>query len=118
MLICLAALTVLLGACTADAPRVEYNGEQLSQEDIFALADQFRENDETETVTETEEPEETRAPADGIVYWTVGGEVWHEWRSCGHLSRKNEVTSGSIAEAIAQGKERGCSYCTEEQETQ
>ena len=51
-------------------------------------------------------------PADGIVYYSEGGEVWHEWRTCGHLSQKNEIFTGSIEDAMAAGKERGCSYCT------
>ena len=109
---------VLFCSCAADEPQVEYNGELLSQEDIFALADQFTATETADEETESEETEESKEPADGIVYWTEGGSVFHEWHSCGHLSKKNEIMSGSIEEAIAAGKERGCAFCTESQEIQ
>ena len=104
-------LAMLLCSCSADDVLVSYNGEELSAEEIFELSEQFPR--ETETVKETEtEAEETVEPADGIVYYSEGGEVWHEWRTCGHLSQKNEIFTGSIEDAMAAGKERGCSYCT------
>ena len=91
---------------------MEYNGKELSAEEIFSLADRFPREAETETETLFEiESEETVAPTDGIVYFTDGGTVWHEWSTCGHLSQKGEVKSGSIEDAIEAGKERGCSFC-------
>lgn len=105
------ALTLLLCSCSAREAKVSYNGKELSAEEIFELSEQFPR--ETETVKETEPKiEETVEPADGIVYYSEGGEVWHEWRTCGHLSQKNEIFTGSIEDAMAAGKERGCSYCT------
>lgn len=115
-IISLILLAMLFCACSADAPRVEYNGEELSREEIFSLSDRFPRETEAETEPESETEEETREPADGIVHWTAGGEVWHEWSSCGHLSQKNEVESGSVEDAISAGKERGCSFCTEKQD--
>ena len=116
LIIAVLVSAALLGSCVADEPRVEYNGELLSQEDIFALADQFTATETVEEETESEESEETREPADGVVYWTESGSVFHERLSCGHLSKKNEIISGSIEEAIAEGKARGCAFCTESQE--
>lgn len=113
----LAALSVTLCACAAHEPRVEYNGERLSESDIFSLADRFSTETENESETETEPPEETQEPTDGIVHWTEGGLVWHEWLSCGHLSDEDEVKSGRVEDAAAAGKERGCAFCTDEQET-
>lgn len=115
-IISLILLTAVFCACSTNAPRVEYNGEALSREEIFALADQFPRETETEPEAVSETKAETREPADGIVYWTAGGEVWHEWSTCGHLSQKNEIKNGSVEDAAAAGKERGCSFCTEKQE--
>ena len=102
-------LTLLLCACSVNEATVSYNGTELSAEDIFALSDQFPRETEKESETKAEE---TVEPADGIVYFSEGGEVWHEWRTCGHLSQKNDIFCGSIEDAMAAGKERGCYYCT------
>lgn len=71
---------------------------------------------ETEATSEPEPeaPEETREPQDGIVHWTAGGEVWHEWNTCSHLSRRDEIVTGTVEEAEREGKLRGCAFCTRE----
>ena len=118
LLLCFLLSTILLFACSANEPTVEYNGRMLSEEEIFALSDRFPRDSEADAGIESEtEPAETAEPADGIVHFTDGGTVWHEWLSCGHLSQKSEIKSGTVEEAIAAGKERGCSFCTEKQET-
>ena len=111
ILMVLILLTALLCSCGANEATVSYNGTELSAEEIFELSESFPRETESESEAETK-PEETVEPADGIVYFSEGGEVWHEWRTCGHLSQKNEIICGSIEDAIAAGKERGCSFCT------
>ena len=100
-------LVVVLSSCSNGEPCVKYDGKMLSAEDIAALGDLFATETEAETETETE----TEEPADGIVYWTDSGVVWHERLSCRHLSDKNPIRTGSIDEALAAKKERGCSFC-------
>lgn len=104
-------LTFLFSSCGNNDPRVEYDGKMLSPEKIEALGEIFETKKETQTETEAET--ETEEPADGIVYWTDSGAVWHERLSCGHLSDKNPIRTGSIEEALAAKKERGCSFCCE-----
>lgn len=100
-------LLVFLCSCHSSAPVVEYDGRLLSAEEIGELGESFRGETETET------QEETKEPADGIVHWTAGGEVWHESRSCNRISQTSPVITGSIDEAIAAKKERACSICCE-----
>lgn len=102
-------VALLLCSCESRTPRVEYDGKLLSEEDIAALGKPFETEAEKETETETE----TDEPADGIVHWTDGGTVWHERLSCSRLSDKSPVRTGSVDEALAAKKERGCSFCCE-----
>lgn len=106
-------LLVFLCSCHSSVPVVEYDGRLLSSEEIWELGESFRGETETETETETEAQEETKEPADGIVHWTAGGEVWHESRSCNRISQRSPMITGSIDEAIAAKKERACSVCCE-----
>ncbi len=57
-------------------------------------------------------PEDT--DADGMtVYWTAGGSVWHEEKSCSALANSKNILSGSVNEARLAGKNRGCKRCTD-----
>jgi hypothetical protein len=95
------------------APQVEYDGAVLSSEEIRALGKNVLAQTETLPQTESETEKEMREPADGTVYWTEGGEVWHEWRDCSRISKKSPVLTGSIEDAVAAKKDRGCSFCCE-----
>ena len=108
----LALLTLLLASCAPVSPTVEYDGRQLSSEEIRQLGESFLLS-ETETETEPETEKETKEPADGIVHWTAGGSVWHESRACSRLSRSSTVVTGTVDEAIAAKKGKGCSFCCE-----
>ena len=106
----IAVLLVAFSLCAcARPPQVEYDGAVLSSEEIRALGKKAL--TQTETLMQTETEKETHEPADGIVYWTEGGEVWHEWRDCSRISKKNPVLTGSIEDAMAAKKDRGCSFC-------
>ncbi|MEE0970282.1 MAG: hypothetical protein U0M06_13005 [Clostridia bacterium] len=57
-------------------------------------------------------PEETTEYCEpDVVWWTKGGSVWHANRECSSISDSNEVFSGSIKDAEAAEKERGCKRC-------
>ena len=45
------------------------------------------------------------------VYWTKFGKVYHTSTECGHLNHSDELTVGSVEEAIAAGKTRLCKTC-------
>ena len=60
--------------------------------------------------TETTETEEDSA-AEGMVYWTEGGSVYHTNRDCRHLQKAKDVLQGSQERAARLGKERLCSAC-------
>lgn len=111
ILIAFAAI-ILLSGCGKSAPDIQYNGTKLSEEELLAMATSFE--TETEAELEPETVEETDEPQDGVVHWTEGGTVWHEWQTCSHLSRRDPVTTGTVEEAMAAGKTRGCAFCTEE----
>lgn len=109
-------MAVFLYSCQ-EAPQVEYNGVPLTSEEIRALGESVKaQESETLPQTEAETEQETKEPADGIVFWTAGGEVWHEWQDCYRISKKNPVLTGSIEEAMAANKDRGCSSCCEQTE--
>ena len=99
-------LVAMLTSCGESEPFVEYNGRLLSEEELVAMREKLLEASQPSDETLHE-------PADGIVYWTEGGEVWHESASCGHLSQKNPAKTGTVEEAMAAKKERPCSYCCE-----
>ena len=105
------SVVVLLSACASNEPRVEYNGRQLSDEEIVAMGEMLESETEGQTESETQAVTETEEPPDHIVHWTEGGKVWHERLSCSRLSEKDERQTGSIEQAIEAGKERGCSFC-------
>ncbi|MBQ2765474.1 MAG: hypothetical protein IJF48_00620, partial [Clostridia bacterium] len=45
------------------------------------------------------------------VYWVKGGEVWHVKKTCSSLSNSKNILTGSIEEAMSNGKTRKCSRC-------
>ena len=45
------------------------------------------------------------------VYWVNGGEVWHVKKTCSSLSHSKNILTGSVEEAISNGKTRQCSRC-------
>ena len=113
--ICAMLLTAFLCACAEAAPTVEYNGRELTKEEIEAIGaaieseEQAAMQTEKETAAQTEE--ETREPADGVLFWTDGGKVWHESALCSYLSNKDNVHQGNEEQAREAKKERGCAFC-------
>ena len=108
-------LMIFLCACAKDAPTVEYNGRELTKEELAAIGAAIESEEQaamqTEKETEVLTEEETREPADGVLFWTDGGRVWHESALCSYLSKKDSVHQGNEEQARAAKKERGCAFC-------
>ncbi len=45
------------------------------------------------------------------VYWVANGEVWHVSEKCPSLSRSKKILSGSVEDALLNGKARVCKRC-------
>ena len=46
-----------------------------------------------------------------VVYWTANGEVYHSTKNCPSLANSKKIFSGSITEAMGEGKSRECRNC-------
>lgn len=85
-------------------------GELLTPEMIDSIID-------AATVEEVEKyPTETDPNGELIVYWLPGGSVWHASANCPSVSNADNVSCGSITNAISQGKKRPCKICAEDVE--
>ena len=62
---------------------------------------------------EDTETSETLEDEQEVCYYTENGSVWHYDRWCSALLKSHTVSSGTVAEAIAQGKSRPCAHCGE-----
>ena len=67
--------------------------------------------------SQTSESQTTEADNEGnkddsnTVYWTSGGTVWHTRRDCSYLKKSKNILSGTVEEAISEGKNKLCSSC-------
>ncbi len=50
------------------------------------------------------------------VYWSPFGKVYHTHDDCHSLNRSDELTYGTVEQAIAAGRTRLCSYCAKRDE--
>lgn len=85
-------------------------GEVLTPEMIESIID-------AATVVEPEKyPTETDESGSLIVYWLPGGSVWHASKDCSSVAKSDpaKVVSGSIADAISEGKDRACQKCSKD----
>lgn len=48
------------------------------------------------------------------VYWSTFGKVYHTHQDCPHLNRSEQLTYGSVEEAIANNRVRLCKTCAKE----
>ena len=72
-----------------------------------ASATEITEESETSNTSDTNESTETNPD---IAFWTENGEVYHTKEACRYLKNKS-YTTGTIQQAIENGKERLCSTC-------
>ncbi len=68
--------------------------------------------EETSDISETSDSEEESDNIEDIVYWVSGGEVWHIKRDCPSLSRSKDILSGTMNDALQEGKSRVCKRCS------
>ncbi len=124
-------LLLFLAGCRMQTPGVMYNGRELSSEELAEMRESFVTEREESTETETDKESctetdadgtaalgtegDTETEADGVVYWTEGGVVWHESETCHRISKKNPTITGSIKDAMAAKKQEPCSFCCPEQ---
>ena len=62
---------------------------------------------------QAETPSYAEDVADGVMYFTENGSVWHRDRECSSLKRSTNVLSGTVEEAEAKGKAAPCKRCAE-----
>ena len=56
------------------------------------------------------------ALGDEMVYWAPFGHVYHTHEDCGALNRSDELTVGTVEQAIAANRTRLCSFCAKRDE--
>ncbi len=109
----LLSVAVLI-ACTDNINFVEetyYYGETLTPEMVESIYAAL-----SAAVTE-KYPTETDASGKLVVYWTVGGSVYHVSSACGSIKKlePTEIHSGTVKDALRVGKEKACSVCSKEE---
>ena len=50
-----------------------------------------------------------------VCYYTVGGSVWHYDSACASLAHSENVRSGTVEQAMQEGKTRACARCGDQQ---
>ncbi len=104
------ALAVLLLVGCSRNPDGFTGGELLTPEKLREIsASVFTDPAEPDTQPPAVDP--ALAAYAGEVYWLDGGSVAHTDRSCYHISRSENVRSGSPADAAAAGKTALCAVC-------
>ena len=92
-------LLLALSACAAVEPFEQ--GEVLSAEEVEARR----------AALLAEREEEASKVFDGSCYWLVKGSVYHVSLDCSYIKGKENLQSGTVQEANANGKTKACSLC-------
>ena len=107
----LAILLLVLCACADGASEMQYDGRELTDEELAAMLVRSTE-EEVREVSYTLVPfDEAYTASDGQVFWTASGSVFHADAFCHHLSRAKEVYYGTAEDAASCKKERACTAC-------
>ena len=123
-------LVMSLTSCTLFDINDRYVGGELLDDEMMSEIIDERFSDETDTLEEESNGADTgeaessskiedsgnnepndNADGEDVVYWTESGKVWHTHRDCGRLKQSTEILSGSVDDAIEEGKTKLCSYC-------
>ena len=65
-----------------------------------------------------EQQQAAMAAIQNDVYWSPFGRVYHTHDDCGHLNKTEELTYGTVEQAIAAGRTRLCSSCAKKDDIQ
>lgn len=60
---------------------------------------------------ELEDKKNSLLAADGDVFWTASGTLWHSTYTCTYISRSKEIIHGSLDDALLAGKTGACTRC-------
>lgn len=125
-------LTMILVSCSMFTPdnRNFYGGKILDNNAMEELRQEFEESNstiQTESQLQIEStPHQNQDFSDSnsqdpseseTVYWSKSGSVWHLYSDCRYLKKSNEIFSGSVDQAKANGAEKICSACAKKEET-
>lgn len=94
----------------------ETEGQFTTETLAGALTEAPTEADSSDAAADEETTDTPALPADGTVYWTKSGSVYHSHEDCSHLRNSKSVLSGTVEEAEAAGKPRLCSTCAKADE--
>lgn len=137
----IAFIILFLTSCSLFIPSERFDGGKLLDSDemsrikseVFATDTETEEQaTESKSVCETEErsterevcsdenlskaESETIGNLTKTVFWTESGTVWHLFKNCGYLKESKNILSGSVKEALEEGKEKVCTNCSKRQE--
>ena len=100
-----------------------YGGKILDNKAMTELQKEFSESNsvtqaESQNISNVEsEDVSTNTHEPETVYWANSGSVWHLYSDCGYLKKSNEVFSGSVNQAKANGAKKVCSSCAKRAES-
>ncbi|MBQ3063807.1 MAG: hypothetical protein IJC99_03280 [Clostridia bacterium] len=97
----LIAVLLLLSLASCAVKEPFRMGEVLTAEEVEARRNELL----------AEEEKKANTPYDGVCYWLKNGSVYHISLDCTHIAGKENLLSGSVAEATAAGMARACSRC-------
>ena len=92
-----------------ESPLGTYTEESIHKTESSASYTETVESEQTSKDEQTSKVEGTTE--NEVVYWTNSGQVWHTNNNCSHLRNSKNIMSGTIGDAINNGKTRVCSYC-------
>ena len=69
-------------------------------------------------VSEEQQQAAINVLGDESVYWSPFGKVYHIDEDCGALNHSDELTYGTVEQAIAAGRTRLCSFCARRNEVE
>ncbi len=109
-------ISYTLCSCNFDESKNNFNGGEILdnsvidsiREDILSITDEQSQMLETTEHTQNETSSENAG--EDIVYWIQSGSVWHSSKDCRHIIY-NHCISGTIEQAISEGKDSPCSSC-------
>ncbi|MBO5305597.1 MAG: hypothetical protein J6B12_02430 [Clostridia bacterium] len=111
-------LSLFLCACGEVKSGVYYNGKELDEKEIEALMYHEPETERVPTYNLIAFDDSAVAPTSDSVFWTKSGSVFHQDALCRHLSSVKDVYYGTAKDAVSAGKERVCTACANENQTE